>query len=618
MKTSKELSIEWNLTTNRINMLCKEGKISGVIKNGKKWMIPDDAVKPEDGRVSSGKYKKAQTKKTKALPVGISDYVRMQEEYYYIDKTMMIKEFLDRRPLVSLFTRPRRFGKTINMDMLRVFFEKTEEDTSKYFRDKLIWRCGKEYTQYQGKYPVIFVSFKDVKVNSWEATCDRIKYVLQGEFERHRELVKSDKIAEYEKEYYQKIVTGNVTETDLSVSLEMLSKMLAKHYGVAPVIIIDEYDTPIQEGYSKDFYDEIIDFMRNLFSGAFKDNKNLTFGFLTGILRIAHESIFSGLNNLYVSTVLDDEYSEYFGFTHEEVRSMLRYYGKEDKEEELKNWYDGYLFGGERIYNPWSVMNYISKGCVPQAYWANSGKSEILGDILSGAEESVAEKLYRLLNGESVVTKINQNVVYKDLKADNSNIYSLLLVAGYLKTENKEICADGTYVCRVSIPNKEIAAVYRSEILSKLMQNGAMGKDTANIVAEALYENNPQKLQNAISSYLKRTISFYDAGTEGFYHGMMVGIVALMDEQYSVKSNREAGIGRYDVCLIPADKSRCGVIMEFKWGKQLSGEELSELSSKALSQIDDREYEIELREMGIKTVVKIGIAFSGKDVCVTT
>lgn len=327
MKNCKQIATEWGLSERTVNDLCKKNKIDGAIKVGKMWKIPDDAKKPIDGRITSGKYVRHSAGVTrKPLPIGISDYVRAQADYYYVDKTMLIKEFLDQKPLVSLFTRPRRFGKTLNMDMLRVFFEISEENTSKYFEDKAIWQCGEEYRNQQGQYPVVFLTFKDVKFDSWKATLDKIRDLLQEEFGRHQELATSERIAEYEKTYFAKIINGDASEVDLTASLAKLSQMLTKHYGKAPIIIIDEYDTPIQEGYSKDFYDEIIGFMRNFFSGAFKDNKNLTYGFLTGILRIAQESIFSGLNNLTVNSVMDEEYDQFFGFTVSEVREMLKYY----------------------------------------------------------------------------------------------------------------------------------------------------------------------------------------------------------------------------------------------------------------------------------------------------
>lgn len=618
MKTCKQLAIEWGLTERNINYLCKAGKINGAIKVGRSWQIPDDATKPVDGRLSSGKYvKKVSREGMKSLPIGISDYVRAQADYYYVDKTLLIKEFLDRKPLVSLFTRPRRFGKTLNMDMLRVFFEISEEDTSKYFVDKAIWRCGMEYRNHQGKYPVVFLTFKDVKFDSWETTLDKIGNLLQEEFGRHQELAASGKLAEYEKAYYAKIMNGKASEVDLTASLEKLSQMLTKHYGKAPVIIIDEYDTPIQEGYSKDFYDEIIGFMRNFFSGAFKDNKNLTYGFLTGILRIAQESIFSGLNNLTVNSVMDDEYDQFFGFTSSEVRDMLEYYGYLDKESELKDWYDGYLFGSTEIYNPWSVINYISKGCIPQAYWVNTGKNEILEDVLKVATDDITERLHALLQGERVVARIDQNVVYRSLSEDPTNIYSMLLVAGYLKTSKKQLQADGSYLCEVSIPNKAIAAVYKSEILSHLLQIGAVTRTTADKIAESLYANDYKKLQKAIAEYMDKSISFYDAGAESFYHGLVLGLIALMDNQYKIKSNRESGDGRYDISLIPRENRYPGIIMELKWKKDLKEDGLIELANQALAQIDNNRYDAEMKEDGIHDVLKFGIAFSGKKVYIS-
>ena len=621
MKTCKEKALEWNVSPRSVNDMCKKGRIQGAIKEKGSWLIPDDSPKPMDGRVSNGKYiKKNMVAKAevKSLPIGISDYVRAQEEYYYVDKTLLIKEFLDQKPLVSLFTRPRRFGKTLNMDMLRVFFEISDKNTSKYFADKNIWQCGEEYRSHQGKYPVIFLTFKDVKFDTWDATIDKIRGLLQEEYGRHQELLNSDKLSQYEKEYFTKIISATANEVELTSSLERLSKMLASHYDKAPVIIIDEYDTPIQEGYSKDFYNEIIGFMRNFFSGAFKDNKNLSYGFLTGILRIAQESIFSGLNNLTVNSLMDEEYDSFFGFTESEVKAMLSYYGVSDKEEELKDWYDGYLFGSEEIYNPWSVINYISKGCIPQAYWVNTGKNEILDDVLRVATDDITERLYDLLQGERVVARIDQNVVYRSLAEDPANIYSLLLVAGYLKTPKKELQADGSYLCEVSIPNREIAAVYKSEILSHFLQTGAITRTTANKIAESLYANDYKKLQSAIGEYMDKSIGFFDGGAEGFYHGLMLGLIALMDNQYKIKSNRESGDGRFDVSLIPREKRYPGIILELKWKEKLSDVELEKWSNEALKQIGELRCDSEMKEDGITEILKFGIAFSGKKVCVRT
>lgn len=633
MKTSKEIAIKWGLSERTVSYLCSNGRIPGAYKEGRRWQIPDNARKPSDSRVKTGGYKKKVSAQgsdadnfnvddtdisRKPLPIGISDYIRAQSEYYYVDKTLMIKDFLDKKPLVSLFTRPRRFGKTLNMDMLRVFFEKSEEDTSIYFKDKQIWACGETYTKHQGKYPVIFLSFKDVKFDSWKATLSKISAILQTEYGRHDELADSSKLADYEKVYYNKIVSGLADEVELSAALENLSRMLYEHYETNAVIIVDEYDTPIQEGYSKNFYDEIIGFMRNLFSGGFKDNKYLAYGFLTGILRIAQESIFSGLNNLSVNTILDSDFESFFGFLNTEVHQMLEYYGCIHKESELQQWYDGYIFGNQEIYNPWSVINYISKGCVPQAYWVNAGRNEIIEDVMKMSSDDVYERLLALLQGDRVVARINQTTVYRSLSDDPANIYSILLVAGYLKIVKKQLQSDGSYMCEIAIPNNEIFAVYKSEILSYYTSIGIIKDTTSNVIAESLYFNDKNRLQKAIGEYMTKSISFYDAGAEGFYHGLVLGLIALMDNQYKIKSNRESGDGRYDVSLFPKDKEYAGIIIEIKWEKDLDQKALSNLAGKALSQIEDKHYDTEMVQAGINDIIKLGMAFSGKEVAIKT
>ena len=460
------------------------------------------------------------------------------------------------------------------------------------------------------------MTFKDVKFESWKDTIDKIRSLLQEEYGRHKELLASYYVEDYEKLYFSKIMDGTASEVELTSALEKLSKMLANHYDRAPIIIIDEYDTPIQEGYSKDFYDEIIGFMRNFFSGAFKDNKNISYGFLTGILRIAQESIFSGLNNLTVNSVMDDAYDNYFGFTSAEIHEMLDYYQKLDKEDELKQWYNGYLFGNEEIYNPWSVVNYISKKCIPQAYWVNTGKNEVLQDVLQVATESITEKLYILLQQKPIIARIDQNVVYKSLIQEPENIYSLLLVAGYLKVCGKKLQDDGTYLCEVAIPNKEIASVYKSEILSHMLSTGAIVRTTANKISESLFANDTEKLKNAIEEYMDKSISFYDAGAEGFYHGLVLGLIALMDNEYKIKSNRESGKGRYDICLFPREQQYPGIIMELKWKSKLDENALDALAQEAFQQIEEMAYDSEMKQDGIQEILKFGIAFSGKCVMI--
>ncbi len=543
--TVKEAAKLWGITERRVTVLCKEGRIEGAYKKGRGWVIPIDAEKPADIRIKTGAYRKTKTSSGLPLPVGISDYRLASSEYYYVDKTMMIKDFLDERPMVSLFTRPRRFGKTLNMDMIRTFFEKTDEDTSIYFRDKKIWACGKKYRDYQGKYPVIFITFKDVKRDSWEETYDQISKILTQEFERHSELLESEQCSKYEKSYFKNVLEGKADSTDMMMSLQRLSQMLDEHYGIPPIIIIDEYDTPIQQGYMRGFYDKVILFMRNLFSGGLKDNRHLSYGFLTSILRVAKESIFSGLNNLKVNSILDNQYSGYFGFTPEEVKAIARYYHAEEKYAEISAWYDGYRFGKTEIFNPWSVINYFSNGCQPKAFWQSTGSNEIIGEILENAGEEIYERLNALLQRESFLTYIDTGVIYPHIRNNPSSVYSFLLVAGYLKVVKVDPAFSGEYMCEVALPNREIAFVYNKEILQKLTD--IIPQATAISIQEALYSNDAQRLQKEMHKLLLQSASCYDTARENFYHGFVLGLCAMMDNRYYISSNGESGEGRYDL-----------------------------------------------------------------------
>lgn len=606
MKNCKEMAARWNVTERTISAFCKAGKIPGAVKIGKSWQIPDDAQKPADGRVQSGKYIKRTSNEYKPLPIGISDYIRAQAEYYYVDKTMMIKEFLDQKPLVSLFTRPRRFGKTLNMDMLRVFFEISDEDTCRFFTDKKIWKCGESYRSHQGKYPVIFLTFKDVKFTSWEATRDKIRSLLQEEYGRHENILSGDRLAEYEKEYFIRILDGTASEVDLSSALEKLSKMLTEYYGTAPIIIIDEYDTPIQEGYSQNFYQEIIGFMRNFFSGAFKDNRYLSYGFLTGILRIAQESIFSGLNNLKTNSILDDPFSEYFGFTPDEVKELLQYYGRADKFQEVCDWYDGYRFGNSDIFNPWSVINYVSDNCFPKAFWQSTGSNDIIGEIISAATPEITEGLHKLLCGEKITTYVDTSVIYPEVQSNPFSIYSFLLIAGYLKVAAVYPQFDGNFMCDVAIPNKEIAYVYEKEVLNRTNQNGV-----AISIQQAIFSGDAVKLQNLLEDFMLHSISSMDSANESFYHGMMLGLCAVLGNRYQVRSNRESGLGRFDIQLTPQVNGLPGFLFEFKHTNDAHAD-LDTLADAALRQMDDKKYDTELHSLGVHSIVKIGIAFRGK------
>ena len=543
MILAKDAAKRWRLTERRITGLCRSGKIPGAIKKGGVWYVPEAAQRPTDGRVRTGAYIKADSRQKLPLPVGVSDYRVASTQYYYVDKTLLIRDFLDERPMVSLFTRPRRFGKTLNMDMLRTFFEISDEDTSVYFRDKAIWRAGKTYQNYQGKYPVVSVTFKDIKCESWGETLEKLAEVIGNEYARHEALLMSDRCNAVDKAYFRRVMERTASPTELTSAFMTLTKMLHEHYQIAPVIIIDEYDTPIQQGHIRGFYDKVILFMRNLFSGGLKDNHHLSFGFMTGILRVAKESIFSGLNNLKINSVLDGKYSSYFGFTPEEVRSMAAYYGAADRFEEICEWYDGYRFGETDIFNPWSVINYFSNDCRPGAYWQSTGSNEIIGEVLSEAGSDIYERLQTILQGETFLTYIDTDVIYPEIRRNPSSVYSFLLVAGYLKVVSAEQSFTGGLMCRVALPNREIAFVYRKEILDKLTD--IVPPSLAVSIQEALFSGEVDALRKHIRSLLLESASVYDTAGESFYHGLVLGLCAMMDSRYTVRSNRESGEGRY-------------------------------------------------------------------------
>ena len=578
----------------RIQQMCKQKEIVGAIKDGRNWLIPDNAILGPK----------------KPLPIGVSDFKSATTNYYYVDKTLLIRDFLNALPMVSLFTRPRRFGKTLNMDMLRVFFEKTPEDTSIYFKDKYIWQCGDYYTKHQGQYPVIFLSFKDIKCSCWHETFQKISKLISLEFMRHDELESSTVLSSYEKEQYHRFASEDMNEVDCQMGLQLLSLLLHKHYGKECVIIIDEYDTPIQQGHLCDFYNDIVNFMRNFFSGGLKDNPHLAFGFLTGILRVAKESIFSGMNNLKTNSILDDSYSSYFGFTKDEVKDMLEYYEYEDKYQEICEWYDGYCFGNTEIFNPWSVINYISDQCFPKAFWQSTGSNDIIGEIIGAATPEINENLYKLLCGNTITTYADTSVIYPEVQSNPYSIYSFLLVAGYLKVAAIYPQNDGNYMCDVAIPNKEILYVYEKEVLNRTNQN-----NVSISVHQAIFSKDANKLQSLLENFMLKSISTMDGASEVFYHGMMLGLCAVLGSQYQVRSNRESGLGRFDIELLPMVKNMPGFIFELKHTKDMNID-LDSLADSALRQIDNMKYDAELKAFGVDDIVKIGIAFRQKSAVV--
>lgn len=579
------------VSARRIQQMCKQKEIVGAIKDGRNWLIPDNAI----------------LSPKKPLPIGVSDFKSATTNYYYVDKTLLIRDFLNAIPMVSLFTRPRRFGKTLNMDMLRVFFEKTSDNTSIYFKDKYIWQCGDYYTKHQGQYPVIFLSFKDVKCSSWQETFQKISKLISLEFMRHDELESSFVLSSYEKEQYHRFASENINEVDCQMGLQLLSLLLHKHYNKECVIIVDEYDTPIQQGHLCDFYNEIVDFMRNFFSGGLKDNPHLAFGFLTGVLK---ESIFSGMNNLKTNSILDNSYSSYFGFTNEEVKDMLAYYEYEDKYQEILEWYDGYRFGNTEIFNPWSVINYISDQCFPKAFWQSTGSNDIIGEIIGTATPEITENLYKLFCGNTITTYVDTSVIYPEVQNNPYSIYSFLLVAGYLKVAAIYPQNDGNYMCDVAIPNKEILYVYEKEVLNRTNQN-----NVSISIHQAIFSKDTRKLQSLLEDFMLKSISTMDGANEAFYHGMMLGLCAVLGSQYKVRSNRESGLGRFDIELLPMVQGIPGFIFEFKHTKDINAD-LDSLANSALKQIEDMKYATELNDFGVEDIVQIGIAFRQKSAVV--
>ena len=442
MKSCKEMAKQWGVTERTVTTFCKTGKIPGVVKEGKSWRIPDGAEKPADGRVLSGKYVKKEEKEArKPLPIGISDYVRAQSEYYYVDKTGMIKEFLDRKPLVSLFTRPRRFGKTLNMDMLRVFFEISDTDTSQYFRDKEIWKCGEEYREHQGKYPVIFLSLKSVDGLTFEDAKYRMTELIGLEAERFGFLEDSEHLSENEKKRYKAIISLNngmntMNEKMLISSLQVLSQLLYKHFGKKVIILIDEYDVPLDKAFQNGFYREMVLLIRGLFGMALKTNDSLQFAVLTGCMRISKESIFTGLNNFEVLSILNDQYDESFGFTDAEVKKILNDYNLKDHYLEVKEWYDGYHFGNIDIYCPWDVIQYckslyLDAAAKPQDFWSNSSGNAIVRRFIDKADISTKNEIECLIAGESIEKDVVPELTYDELDKSIENLWSVLFTTGW-------------------------------------------------------------------------------------------------------------------------------------------------------------------------------------------
>ena len=598
-----------HMTTRRVVGLCHEGKLIGAIQDGRNWKIPEESVRAYMGDLGIG---------DSLLPcaVGNTSYVEISSECYYVDKTLLIRDLIDDHNKVTLFTRPRRFGKTLAINMLKTFFEKANEDTSRYFVDKKIWTCGQRYQSLQGTYPVITLTFKDVKFDNWQDSLEAIRLVLKDEFKRHSELSASNALGTDDKDYLARMEKGTLTDVEYSRALLNLTRMLAAHHGRNVVILIDEYDTPIQQGYTGGFYQDVIAFMRNFLSGGLKDNPSLAFGVLTGIMRVSKENLFSGLNNLTVNTVLDDKYSSYFGFTGDEVKEMADYYSKSDGMQEIRKWYDGYRFGNSEIYNPWSVTSYFANNGQAKAFWANTSDNEIIREVLQELTPEVSDELTRIMQDEEIHAALNMEVVYPKIADGVDTIFSFLLLAGYLTLSSApEETEYGTFAT-LKIPNMEIRRVYNTEVLGWMRTRSSGG--VISDIEKAIYLGDGKRLEKALRNYMISCISSFDGASEGFYHGMVLGLVASLSSRYHIRSNRESGDGRFDLQMEPKEKMLPGIIMEFKSVPASEKKDLSVIAEEAIAQIDRQNYTQELEERGVRKIVKYGIAFSGKFVEVKT
>lgn len=601
------------MTQRRIVGLCNEGKIPGAIKMGKSWSIPMTALE-QYGIANDIEISAPSSEKKGLLPlaIGNTSYIEISTECYYVDKTLLIRDLIDDHNKVTLFTRPRRFGKTLTIDMIKTFFEKTDRDTSQYFTNQKIWQCGSKYQKLQGAYPVIMLTFKDVKYNNWDNSLEAIRLVIKDEYKRHSELIDSPFLDDDVKDYIARLEKGSLTDVELQRSLHVLSSILSIHYKTKTVILIDEYDIPIQQGFTHKFYSEVVSFMRNFLSGGLKDNDNLAFGVLTGIMRVSKENLFSGLNNPLVNTVLDEKYSEYFGFTNQEVMDMVSYYHSTANMEDLRYWYDGYHFGKMDIYNPWSITNYFASGGVVKPYWANTSDNVIIQDILSELTPDIAEDLVKVMQEEIIHVSLDMEVVYPRITDGSDTIFSFLLQAGYLTTVGQITETEFGTFASLRLPNAEIKRIYNSEVLSWIRTKNS--DNTVSEIEKSIYLNDEIRLQKALRNYMITTISFFDGAAEGFYHGMVLGLVACLSSKYYIQSNREAGDGRFDLHLVPKDRQLPGILMEFKAASHADRDQLRNLADEAINQINKNHYYDDLRNQQITNIVKYGIAFSGKNV----
>lgn len=551
----------------------------------------------------------------KAMPIGIDDFGTLRAGYYFVDKTDFIRQLIDEHSAVTLLTRPRRFGKTLTMSMLEYFFSLQREKESRHLFDGLaIARAGQRYMAVRGQYPVVFVTLKDTSALDWASMQAYFRLYFSSLFSRYRYLEQSPEVPAEMKQQFQDILARKASLSDISYALALLLLMLRQHHGKKVILLIDEYDAPIQQAWENGgFYRECISFMKQMLGSVLKGNENLEFAVMTGVLRVAKESIFSDLNNLDVCSVLSTRYDDVIGFTPDEVRQMAKDLGMSDRLPEIRKWYDGYRFGKAEIYNPWSVINFFRNGEFGD-YWVNTSANGILRALLEHADAERMESLQDLLAGGTIAVTLNERVIYENIGRDKSALYTLLLTTGYLTAESASPMRRNRYALR--IPNDEIRDVYATEILNHLARG--LDMDTFDDLFDYLFHGDSVRFARQMQKILAGVVSTFDAANkESFYHGFMLGLTALLQRSgYVVESNRESGYGRYDLAIFPQDTEKAGVIMEFKAAAKET--ELEGKAEEALHQIEEKAYDTEFRKRGVLNVWKYGVAFCGKKICVKT
>jgi len=556
----------------------------------------------------------------KKLDIGNSDFKSIIENNnYFVDKSLFIKEVIDNQSLVILLPRPRRFGKTLNLSMLQYFFDINKPENSKLFTNLKIWKTENEIKSKQGKYPIIYLSFKDAKDQNWEKTYKYIVNEIINLYSKYDFLLENDILKHHEKNTFNKILNSEADSVDYAESLKRLSEYLYRFYNQKVVILIDEYDTPIQAGYNR-FYENAISFMRNLLSGAFKDNKFLYKGVITGILRVSKESVFTGLNNVSVYSILDDGFSDKFGFTEIETKQIIADFNVPTDYELIKKWYDGYKIGktGD-IYNPWSILNYvISYESGFKTFWANTSSDELIKEQINKKDANyLREQLLKLINNETIDKEIDDNFVFPDLFTDKELLWTLLTFSGYLTSKNKT----GRKTYDLAIPNYEVKTVFQDIILKWLNADVNIKRSTLIDTTKYLINNEIVKFEKGFREIIGDTFSYFDINgePENVYQSYVLGLLAIIGDDYIIKSNRESGEGRYDILLIPHDKTKYGIVIEIKQVNKDKNDDIEVFNKKindklkeAIKQIDKNNYYMELIENKISNIIKLPIVFAGK------